>query len=109
MVEDKHAGKWADHGFVYQTLGIWEDICKSIPSEKDETRMLDFILKRLDGRIIDYMEDDVYDFVIGHFKKPSMLAKKRKFIEAKLPQLEEAAQKDDYKIFDVNRHKNYLL
>lgn len=96
-------------GFVYQTLGIWEDICKSIPSEKDETRMLDFILKRLDGRIIDYMEDDVYDFVIGHFKKPSMLAKKRKFIEAKLPQLEEAAQKDDYKIFDVNRYKNYLL
>ncbi|WP_299001340.1 hypothetical protein [uncultured Dialister sp.] len=96
-------------GFVYQILGIWENICGCIPDEKDETKMLDFILKRLDGRIVDYMEDDVYHFVIGHFRKPSMLAKKRKFIEAKLPGLEEAMQEDPYKKFEVEKCKNYLL
>lgn len=95
--------------FVYRTLEIWENIYKSIPNEKEESKMLDFFLTRMDGRIVDYMEVYVYGFIIGHFKNPSMLAKKRKFIEAKLPQLEEAAQEKDNKIFDVNRHKNYLL
>lgn len=95
--------------FVYRTLEIWEDIYGCIPNEKEEAKLLDFFLTRMDGRIVDYMEDYVYGFVIGHFKKPSMLAKKRKFIEEKMPQLEEAAQKDNYKVYDVNRHKDYLL
>ena len=34
----------------------------------------------LDGRVFDYMEDEIYDFVLKHFKSEDELAKKEQFL-----------------------------
>lgn len=42
--------------------------------------MLDILLEHLDGRVFDYMEDGIYDFVLKHFKSEDELAKKEQFL-----------------------------
>ena len=43
-------------------------------------KMLDTLLEHLDGRVYDYMEDTIYDFVLRHFKSEEELAKKEHFL-----------------------------
>ena len=94
--------------FVYRTMEIWEETYQSMPDE-EEKKMLDFFLTRLDGRMADYVEERVYDFVIGHFKSPSLLAIKRKFIESKLSVLEETEKDGHCSEYPIYAHKNYML
>ena len=42
--------------------------------------MLDILLEHLDGRVFDYMEDGIYDFVLKHFKSEDQLFKKEQFL-----------------------------
>ena len=37
-------------------------------------------MEYLDGRVFDYMEDGIYDFVLKHFKSEDELAKKEQFL-----------------------------
>lgn len=40
----------------------------------------DVMLEHLDGRVYDYMEDEIYDFVLKHFKNEEQLIRKEQFL-----------------------------
>ena len=50
--------------------------------------MLEWFLKNLDGSVIDYMEDELYRYMMEHFKEEELLNKKMNFLKEKIEGLE---------------------
>jgi hypothetical protein len=59
---------------------IWERIYEEGMERLSHDRMLEKFLKLLEGKVRDYMEDTVYDFILGRFKNEKQLARKDAFL-----------------------------
>ncbi|MBE6018702.1 MAG: hypothetical protein E7233_14055 [Lachnospiraceae bacterium] len=86
---------------------IWETVYMNGESCISHDSMLETMLEYLDGRVLDYMEDDIYKFILRHFKNEKELARKEQFllkvmedIKKHLPEREilqyDLAVKEDY-------------
>jgi hypothetical protein len=69
--------------------------------------MLDTLLKHLDGRLIDYMEDDIYDFVLKHFKTQEELARKEQFLLALMDKLKKQIPEKEIVQYTLNVIEEY--
>ena len=77
---DKDDSNGETQDFCSCVYDIWETIYRDGEQSLSHEQMLDTLLKHLDGRVYDYMEDTIYDFILQHFKNESELAKKEQFL-----------------------------
>ena len=64
-------------------------------------------MKHLDGRLIDYMEDDIYDFVLKHFKTQEELARKEQFLLALMDKLKKQIPEKEIVQYTLNVIEEY--
>ena len=58
----------------------WEIIYQNASASLSHDAMINALFKLLDGKIIDYVEEPIYEFIVNHFKSPDQFVRKEKFL-----------------------------
>ena len=74
---------------------IWETIYCDGEEYVSHDAMLETMLGYLDGRLFDYMEDEIYDFVLRHFKSERQLIRKEQFLRNKMDEIKQHLSTED--------------
>lgn len=77
---DKDDSNGETQDFCACVYEIWETVYTEGEQSLSHKQMLDILLEHLDGRVFDYMEDEIYDFILKHFKREDELVKKKQFL-----------------------------
>lgn len=77
---DKDDSNGETQAFCACVYDIWETVYTEGEQSLSHKQMLDILLEHLDGRVFDYMEDEIYDFILKHFKSEDELVKKKQFL-----------------------------
>lgn len=77
---DKDDSNGETQEFCACVYDIWESIYLDGEAYLSHDKMLETLLELLDGRVIDYMEDEIYDFILKHFKSDDQLTRKEEFL-----------------------------
>lgn len=92
-----------------EVTDAWDEVIGRLVDEKEQKKALDFFMKHTDGKVIDYVEDYLYQFMDTHFRTPELLKVRRCFLEDKIRQVESSDKNDFLKEFDITDLKEYLL
>lgn len=66
----------------------WQIVYDADPADMPRKKMMKWFMKELeDHDVIDYMEDDLYDFLLKHFKEPDELKLKKEMLERIMPEV----------------------
>lgn len=95
--------------FVSSAFGIWDQIYERKNKKIDHGKMLAWILKKMDGSIIDYMEDSLLEYMMAHFKEPDLQQKKLDYMNARLEEKTKLLAEKSWMIYDVQRSREYIL
>ncbi|MCR5726975.1 MAG: hypothetical protein K6G24_05865 [Lachnospiraceae bacterium] len=74
---------------------IWDRIYRDGEQFLSHDLMLENMLDQLDGRFYDYMEDEIYSFILKHFKSEAELAKKEQFLRNVMDDLKRRIPEND--------------
>lgn len=77
---DKDDSNGETQDFCACVYDIWETVYTEGEQSLSHKQMLDILLEHLDGRVFDYMEDEIYDFILKQFKSEDELVKKKQFL-----------------------------
>lgn len=77
---DKDDSNGETQDFCACVYDIWETVYTEGEQSLSHKQMLDILLEHLDGRVFDCMEDEIYDFILKHFKSEDELVKKKQFL-----------------------------
>ena len=93
--------------FVYYVEQAWNQVYEANDVRITHTKMYDWFEKHLDGSVIDYMEDILFEYLIHHFPEPELLRRKQ---DCLMNRIEKKLQtKEPYDRFDIDRCREYLL
>ncbi len=106
---DKDDSNGETQEFCACVYDIWEIIYRDGKNDLSHERMLDTFLQLLDGRVIDYMEDRIYDFVIEHFKSSDELAKKEQFLLKRMDDLKPLIQEKEVTEYSLYVKEHYYV
>ena len=70
--------------FVEYVVEAWDVVYDSCDEKINHSKMLEWFMKNLDGSVIDYMEDELYRYMMGHFKEEQLQKKKMDFLQEKI-------------------------
>ena len=87
---------------------IWETIYRDGEQILPHRKMLDVLLGLLDGKVYDYMEDGIYDFILNHFKSEEELVKKEQFLLKMMEGLKSKILENDVYKYDIYVKTDYL-
>ena len=87
---------------------IWETIYRDGEQSISHTRMLNTLLKHLDGRITD-LEDIIYDFILDHFKSKNELARKEAFLLQVMDDLKKQCLENDVRKYSLYVIEDYYV
>lgn len=90
-------------------MELWHCIHERNQPEISHEKMLKWFLAHMDGSVIDYMEEYLYEFVISHFKELKLLQKKLDFIQIKIQEVREQFEKGSYFEYKVQQYAVYCL
>ncbi len=76
--------------FVYYVEQAWNQVYEANDVRITHTQMYDWFEKHLDGSVIDYMEDILFEYLIHHFLEPELLRRKQDYL---MNQIEKKLQK----------------
>lgn len=77
---DKDDSNGETQEFCACVYGIWETVYRDGEEYVSHDEMLETMIEHLDGRVYDYMEDEIYDFILKHFKDKKQLERKERFL-----------------------------
>ena len=91
-ITNKAYAKWSDtdkddsngetQGFCFVVQDNWNIIYEKGESDISHDKMMKWFMSELENHaVIDYMEDDLYDFLLKHFYEPEELQAKRELLE----------------------------
>ena len=106
---DKDDSNGETQEFCACVYDIWETIYQDGESDLSHEKMLETFLKHLDGRVIDYMEDEIYDFVLAHFKSDDELAKKERFLLKVMDDLKVRIQEKEVTEYSLYVKEHYYV
>lgn len=105
---DKDDSDGETQDFVCYVFEAWDAVYEAEDIKMPHSKMLDWFLKNLDGSVIDYMEDELYRYMMEHFKEEELLKKKMVFLKDRIQ-----IQKNSGDRFQVEYHlprcQEYLL
>lgn len=86
---------------------IWEGIYRDGEQSFNHNKMLEGLLELLDGRVIDYLEDRIYHFILNHFKEEAELARKEQFLLKVMEALKEQIPHKDSLLYSLYVKEEY--
>ena len=95
-------------GFCSCITEIWETVYLDGEADLSHGKMLEALLKDLDGRFVDDM-DDVYGFVLTHFKAEEELAQKEAFLLGVIEDLKRRIPEDDILKYSLDTAEEYYI
>ena len=106
---DKNDSNGETQEFCACVYDIWETIYRDGESDLSHENMLETLLQHLDGRVIDYMEDELYDFILAHFKSDDELAKKERFLLKVMDGLKLRIQEEELTKYSLYVKEHYYV
>lgn len=107
---DKDDSNGETRGFIYcSAFEIWNQIYEREHPDISHSKMMDWFLKKMDGSVIDYMEDSLLEYMMDHFKEAKLLKKKLNLLNTRIAVKEEMIDEKSWEIYDIYRCKNYIL
>lgn len=107
---DKDDSNGETQGFIYYSVfEIWNKIYEREHPDIPHSDMLNWFLKKMDGSVIDYMEDFLLEYMMDHFKEPKLLEKKLEFLNSRIVEKEELVKEKSWAVYDIYRYKDYIL
>lgn len=104
--KDDSAGQTQD--FVWYVKEAWDAVYEADDEDMPHRKMFEWFVKHLDGTVIDYMEDEIYEYLIHHFMEPELLQKKLILLTEKVRECE--AHKGDWHYdYQAERYQLYIL
>ncbi len=88
---------------------IWEKVYRDGEIGFSHDLMLDGLLKILDGRVYDYMEDTIYDFVLEHFKSDEELSRKEQFLLDGMEDIKRQIPENDILKYSLHVKEDYYV
>lgn len=81
---DKDDSDGETQDFVCYVFDAWDAVYAADDPKINHAKMLEWFLKNLDGSVIDYMEDELYRYMMEHFKEDELLNRKMNFLKEKI-------------------------
>lgn len=81
---DKDDSDGETQDFVCYVFDAWDVVYESQDEKMTHSKMLEWFMKNLDGSVIDYMEDELYHYMMDHFKENELLEKKMEFLKERI-------------------------
>ena len=106
---DKDDSNGETQYFVGIVCEIWDDLYKREQADLPHEKMFDWFMSKMDGTVIDYMEDVLLDYVMDHFKEPEILTKKLDFLYARIADLTEKSEEDSWHSYSIEGYKRNVL
>ena len=97
------------HGFAHEVFWYWDGIYDRQDPDIDHAKMFKWFIKNGNGTVMDYMEEYLMEYLIGHFPEPELQDLKMDFLNEKLDAAQEAAKKDSWKSTEVQMIKCDIL
>lgn len=105
---DKDDSDGYTQDFVYYVQQAWDKVYEAEDPAIPHAKMYKWFQDHINGSVIDYMEEYLYEYLIHHFQKPELLQKKYAFLERRIA--EEQQKKDDRRYnYQLNACQEYLL
>jgi hypothetical protein len=95
--------------FMESIMKIWGIIHDYDAPEISQEKMLEWFIKKLDGSVVDYMEDYIYDFMMAHFSSEKLLQLKLIFMQQRIADRTGIEKECYYNDFEIKRWKEYVL
>ena len=105
---DKDDSDGETQDFTYFVNKAWDVIYEANNSNISHKKMYEWFEKHLDGSLIDYMEDSVYEYITHHFTELDLLKRKFSFFNNKIVEARKD-KKDNYHEFLITRCQENLL
>lgn len=105
--KDDSGGETQD--FCACVYDIWETIYQDGEQSISHIRMLNTLLKHLEGRVLDYMEDIIYDFILDHFKSEAELARKETFLLQEMESLNKQSSENEVLKYSLYVKEDYYV
>ncbi len=94
--------------FAMYVFDAWNAVYDAEYESVNHKKMLDWFMKNLDGTVIDYMEDFLYEYMMNHFKEEYLLYEKLQFMKNKVDEI--IATGDEFAIrYSAQRCQEYAL
>ena len=106
---DKDDSNGETQYFVRVVCDIWDSIYEREPANLTHEKMFEWFISKMDGTVIDYMEDVLLEYVMDHFKEPEFLGKKLDFLYARISDLTEKAKEDSWRSYSIEDYKRDVL
>ena len=106
---DKDDSNGETQDFAGTIWNIWDDIYESGSAHFPHEKMLAWFMSKIDGSLIDYMEDILLDYVMEHFKEPDFLVRKLDFLHKGIADLTEKAGESSWYVYKIERYKQYVV
>lgn len=105
---DKDDSDGETQDFIYYIKQAWDVVYDSGEDKIPHGKMYDWFEKHTDGSVIDYMEEQIYEYMMSHFKEPELLQKKYDLLNRKT---EEGVDGSDssYVKYQMDRWREYQL
>ena len=88
---------------------IWDSIYVNEETQISHSEIFNWFMSKMDGTVIDYMEDVLLDYIMGHFKEPVFLVRKLDFLYARIAELTERSSEESWLSYMVERYKRNVL
>ena len=106
---DKDDSNGETQDFCACIYEIWETIYNDGEKSLPHSKMLSILLEHLDGRVYDYMEDTIYDFVLNHFKNAEELDRKAQFLLEVMEDLKRQIPDNDVLKYSLYVKEDYYV
>ena len=104
---DKDDSNGETQEFCANVSEIWEAIYRDGEQILPHRKMLDTLLKHLEGKVYDYMEDEIYGFILNHFKSEEELVRKEQFLLKTMEDIKSKIPEDDVYKYDLYVKTDY--
>ena len=118
-VANKAFLKWADtdkddsngetQDFCACIMDIWNEVYNKGKDDISHDKMMKFYIDHLDGSVVDYMMDYLYEFLLSHFKTKDELIVKEQFFKAQMDRLKLEVQENEIRKYTLNVVEDYYI
>ena len=96
--------------FFEVTVGeIWDGIYTREPADISHKKMFDWFMSKMDGSLIDYMEDFLLEYVMAHFPEPELMERKLAFLYQRIKDEIRKAEDHSWRWLMVERYQRMVL
>ena len=106
---DKDDSNGETQCFCDHIMDIWHEVYAKGKDDISHDKMMKFYIDHLDGSVVDYMMDYLYDFLLKHFKTKDELATKEQFFKAQMDQLKLEMQENEIRKYSLNVVEDYYI